>query len=205
MSAISYIVDGWGTGAPERENITQDTPVSVSGGGNAIGYAGTFSATATNVNGEYAAAYRNEGIDSPDIYYRLGGTGVDGDAIAAVQYTIRVVGPTTGALVPVHVMMSAYAGSLEVPGPVDGYYAPIIVDATAQVTLGYAEGDVPVGDPQLPYVQAYTDYDYRYFEGAAGYAAPVLDGNGDSFDGVVMIEANFDAAVDVSAEVSAQF
>jgi hypothetical protein len=46
MSATSYIVDGWGTGAPERENITQDTPVSVSGGGNAIGYAGTFSATA---------------------------------------------------------------------------------------------------------------------------------------------------------------
>jgi hypothetical protein len=38
-----------GDGAPERENITQDTPVSVSGGGNVIGYAGTFSATATNV------------------------------------------------------------------------------------------------------------------------------------------------------------
>jgi hypothetical protein len=59
MSATSYIVDGWGTGAPERENITQDTPVSVSGGGNAIGYAGTFCATATNVAGGYAAAYTN--------------------------------------------------------------------------------------------------------------------------------------------------
>jgi hypothetical protein len=63
---------------------------------------------------------------------------------------------------------------------------------------------VPVGDPQLPYVQAYTNYDYRYFQ-SAGYAAPVLDGNGDSFDGIVMIEANFDVAVDVVASASARF
>jgi hypothetical protein len=189
---------------PERQDITQDTPVSISGGGNAIGFAGTFSATATNVGGGYAAAYGNEGIDNPDTYNQLGGTGVDGDASAAVQYTIRVVGPTTGALVPVHVTMSAYAGSLDVPGPVDGYYAPVIASTEAQVTLGYAEGDVPVGDPQLPYVQAHTIYDYRYFE-SAGYAAPDLLGNGDTFDAIVMIEANFDVAVDVVAEVSARF
>jgi hypothetical protein len=180
MSATSYIVDGWGTGAPERENITQDMPVSVSAGGNTIGYyAGTFSATAAKLAGGYAAAYGNEGIDSPDTYYCLGGTGVDGDDIAAVQYKIRVVGPTTGALVPVHVTMSAYAGSLDVPGPADGYYAPILADTSAQVTLGYADGDVPVGDPQLPYVQAHTVYDYRYFTSGAGYAAPDLLGDGE--------------------------
>jgi PEP-CTERM motif len=27
--------------------------------------------------------------------------------------------------------MSAYAGALDVPGPVDGYYAPILADAAA--------------------------------------------------------------------------
>jgi hypothetical protein len=101
-------------------------PVSISGGGNAIGYAGTFSATATNVGGGYASAYANEGIDTPDTYNNTGGKGVGGDAAAAVQYTIRVVGPTTGALVPVHVTMSAYAGSLDVPGPVGSYYPPFL-------------------------------------------------------------------------------
>jgi hypothetical protein len=46
-------------------------PVSISGGGNAIGYAGTFSATATNVGGGYASAYANEGIDTPDAYNNI--------------------------------------------------------------------------------------------------------------------------------------
>jgi hypothetical protein len=35
--------------------------------------------------------------------------------------------------------------------------------------------------------------------------APDLLGNGDSFDGTVMIEANFDVAVDVFASAQAQF
>jgi hypothetical protein len=73
------------------------------------------------------------------------------------------------------------------------------------VTLGYAEGDVPVGDPQLPSVEASTVYGSRYFTSGAGYPAPDLLGNGDSFDGTVMIEANFDVAVDVFASAQAQF
>jgi PEP-CTERM motif len=213
MSATSYIVSGGATGAPPEQNIPEDVPVSISGGGNAPGYAGTFSATATNVGGGYASAYANEGIgalETYNTYINDGGKGVGGDASAAVQYTIRVVGPTTGALVPVRVTMSAYAGSLDVPGPVvdiygRGYYAPIVADAEAEVTLGYAEGDVPVGDPQLPSVEAETVYDYRYFDSGAGYPAPVLLGNGESFDGIVMIEANFDVEVDVAASAQAQF
>ncbi len=179
MSATAYIVDGFVTGAPERQDITQDTPVSVSGGGNAIGYAGAFSATATNVNGGYAAAYANEGIGNANDYNNEGGADVGADATAAVQYTIRIVGPTTGALVPVDVDMFAYAGSLNVPGPVDGNYAPINVGATAQVSVAYAEGDVPVGAPEtLAFVQAYTDYDYRYFEGVAGSIARLFSATG---------------------------
>jgi PEP-CTERM motif len=208
MSATSYIVSGGATGAAPQQDVPEDVPVSISGGGNATGYAGTFSATATNVGGGYASAYANEGIgalETYNTYINDGGKGVGGDASAAVQYTIRVVGPTTGALIPVHVMMSAYAGSLDVPGPVGSYYPPVLADAEAEVTLGYAEGDVPVGDPQLPSVEAETVYDYRYFTSGAGYPAPDLLGNGDSFDGIVMIEANFDVAVDVFASAQAQF
>ena len=208
MSATTYLVDGNATGYtgnPTDQGYSSATPISISGGGNALGYAGTFSATATNVNGGYASAYANESIGNIDDYNKPLATGVSGDASAAVQYIMRVDGPTTGALVPVIVKMTAYAGSLDVPGPVDGYYAPVIAHTSAQVSVSYAEGDVPVGAPEsLAFVQAHTSYDYRYFE-SAGYAAPDLDGNGDTFDGVVMMEANFDIAVDVEADASAQF
>jgi PEP-CTERM motif len=91
------------------------------------------------------------------------------------------------------------------PGRSAAITPPVLADAEAEVTLGYAEGDVPVGDPQLPSVEASTVYDYRYFTSGAGYPAPDLLGNGDSFDGIVMIEANFDVEVDVAASAQAQF
>ncbi len=70
----------------------------------------------------------------------------------------------TGALVPVHINAIASAGSLAVPDPVDDYYAPIIADTDAQVSVQYAEGDVPVGAPEfLAYIYADTHYDYCYF------------------------------------------
>ncbi len=102
------------------------------------------------------------------------------------------------------------ATSLDVPGPVggpDGYNAPVVAGAEAQASVSYAEGDVPIGAPEdLAFVQAYTNYDYRYFvDGGSGYAAPVLLGNTQSLDEEVMAEANFDVTVNVDAEAGAQF
>ena len=54
----------------------------------------------------------------------------------------------TGALIPVHINAIASAGSLDVPGPVGDYYAPIEASTGAQVSVQYAEGDVPVGADQ---------------------------------------------------------
>ncbi len=201
MSA-TYDVDGWATGLPQDDESSGATPDSVSGGDNGA----TFTANATNVGGGSVSVFASEGIsdvtnynNGSDNYY-----GIDGRALADVKYTIRVVGPTTGALIPVHINMTASAGSLDVPDPVGDYYAPVIAGAEAGVVLNYAEGDVPVGDPQLPYVVAGTSYDYRYFDGS-GYSAPVLLGNSQTFDKEVMIEANFDVAVDVFASAGTQF
>ena len=75
------------------------------------------------------------------------------------------------------------------------------------MSVSYAEGDVPIGAPEdLAFVQAYMNYDYRYFvDGGSGYAAPVLLGNTQSLDEEVMVEANFDVTVNVDAEAGAQF
>ena len=61
------------------------------------------------------------------------------------------------------------------------------------MSVSYAEGDVPIGAPEdLAFVQAYMNYDYRYFvDGGSGYAAPVLLGNTQSLDEEVMVEAQF--------------
>jgi hypothetical protein len=203
MSATTYNVDGWATGLPADNQSSSGAPDSVSGAANGA----TFTATATNVDGGTVSVFASEGIsDVPDYNSSDLPYGLDGRATASVMYTIRVSGPVTGALIPVHIHMTATAGSLDVPDPVGYYYAPVIAGASAGVLLGYAEGDVPVGDPQLPYAVASTNYDYRYFvDGGAGYAAPVLLGNTDTFDEEVMIEANFDVAVDVFAEVQTQF
>jgi hypothetical protein len=206
MSA-TYNVDGWATGLAEDNETNGDTPDSASGAAQGA----TFTADATNINGGSASAFASEGIaDVPDYngdaglhYY-----GLDGRALADVMYTIRVSGPVTGALVPVHITMIASATSLDVPPPVggvSGYYAPVVAGASAGVEVSYAPGDAPVGAyGDLADIDAFTSYNYRYYEGGGG-SAPVLLGNTQTFDQEVMVAANFDVAVDVFASATAQF
>jgi hypothetical protein len=206
--SATYFVDGYATGlAAGREQITQDTPVSI--GGAAEG--ATFTANASNANGGSVSVFASEGIGdltgyngSPgDHYY-----GLDGDALADVKYTIRVNGPVTGALVPVHITALASATSLDVAGPVDGAYAPVTAGADAAFQVQYAEGDLPVGVANngiLVDIQAYTSYDYRHFTNPLDYPAPVLLGNSTPFNGEVMIAANFDVAVNIVASAGAEF
>jgi hypothetical protein len=220
MSA-TYTVNGFATGEPAQTTISQDTPDSVSGGQEGA----TFAADATNVGGGSVSASASEGIsDVPDYndsagshYYGLGGS-----AGAYVTYTMRVSGPVTGALIPVHITMTASASSLDVPPPVGGprgYYAPVIASASAGVNLSYAELGVPAGatvddgNGDIANVSASTSYDYRHFlngfvDGVGDpdvYPAPVLQGNSQTFDEEVMMAANFDVFVVVDAGAAAQF
>jgi hypothetical protein len=204
MSA-TYYVDGSGTGAPEQ-TISQDTPDSISGGQEGT----TFSANATNVGGGSVSVFASEGLSDVTDYNNSVGShyyGLRGAATATVNYTIRVSGPVTGALIPVHINAIASAGSLDVPDPVGDYYAPIIASTEAQVQVEYAEGDAPVGAyGDLAFIYAYTHYDYRYFaDPAPGYAAPVLLGNTITFNDEVLIEANFDVSVLVYANAGEDF
>jgi hypothetical protein len=204
MSA-TYYVDGSGTGAPEQ-TISQDTPVSISGGQEGT----TFSGSATNVGGGSVSAFASEGISDITDYNNSAGShyyGLESGVTAIVSYTIRVSGPVTGALVPVRINAIASAGSLDVPDPVSGYYAPIIAGTGADVQVQYAEGDAPVGASGfLAFIYADTNYDYRYFvDPGEGYAAPVLLGHSDSIDQEVLIAANFDVDVRVIASAGAGF
>jgi hypothetical protein len=203
MSAATYNVDGWATGLAQDAQSSGAAPGSVTGAANGA----TFTANATNVDGGSVSVFASEGVSDVTGYNDTGlQYGLLGRALASVMYTIRVSGPVTGALIPVHIHMTASAGSLDVPDPVGDYYAPVTASAEAGVLLGYAEGDVPVGDPQLPFVEASTSYDYRYFvDGGAGYAPPVLLGNTKTFDEEVMIEANFNVFVDVFGEAQTDF
>ena len=71
--------------------------------------------------------------------------------------------------------------------------------------MSYAPGDAPVGAyGSLADIDAFTSYNYEYYEGGGG-SAPVLLGNTQTFDQEVLIAGNFDVAVDVFASGSAQF
>ena len=158
--------------------------------------------TATNVGGGYASAYAAEGIADTDAYnYGTGsanGPEIVGNSKSSVHYTIEVVGPTTGALVPVVVTMFAHVDELSIPGPVGGvYYAPIIAGAGAEVTLDYANFDA-----QLPYVDVGTSYNYQYYTEGDVDAAPNVSSKSDNFDGVVMFEANEPINVSIFAEAN---
>ena len=117
--SATYNVDGWATGLAQDVEFSEDTPDSAYGAAQGA----TFVASAMNLNGGSASVFVSEGIsDVPDYngdatlhYY-----GLDGRALADVMYMIRVSGPVTGALVPVHIMMTASAASLDVPPPVGG-------------------------------------------------------------------------------------
>jgi hypothetical protein len=220
MSA-TYYLDSFATGEAEATDITQDTPVSLSGGGEGA----TFTGSATNVGGGSASAYASEGISDVPDYNNSAGShyyGLGGDVDVAVHYTMRVSGPVTGALVPVRITMTASAPSLEVPPPVggpQGYYAPVIAGAGAAVDLSYSEVGVPGGatvddnNGDIAGVFASTSYDYRHFlngfvDGVGDpdvYPAPELQSNSETFDEEVMVAANFDILVVVDASAGVQF
>jgi hypothetical protein len=220
MSA-TYTVDGFAAGEPAQTTISQDTPDSISGGLEGA----TFTANATNVGGGSVSVFASEGIsDVPDYNDSAGSHyyGLDGSASAYVTYTMRVSGPVTGALVPVHITMTASAPSLDVPPPVggpQGYYAPVIASASAGVNLSYSELGVPGGatvddnNGDIANVSASTSYDYRHFlngfvDGVGDpdvYPAPDLQSNSQTFDEEVMMAANFDVLVVVDAGAGAQF
>jgi hypothetical protein len=206
MSA-TYYVNGYGTGEPGQITISQDTPDSIRGGQEGT----TFSASATNVGGGSVSVFASEGLSDVTDYNNSVGShyyGLDGEATATVNYTIRVSGPVTGALVPVHINAIASAGTLDVPDPVGNYYYPPIVAGTdAQVQVEYAEGDAPVGAyGDLAFIYASTHYDYHYFvDPAPGYAAPVLLGNTSKLNQEVLIAANFDVDVRVIASAGEDF
>jgi hypothetical protein len=129
MSA-TYSVDGFSTGN-EGEASSGDAPRSVSGGGNAAGFGGVFSATATNVGGGSVTASASEGISDVNRYTFSGDEdGVVGESEAGVQYAIEIVGPTTNALIPVDVTMLAHADALSLPF-IDGFANSIVGFASA--------------------------------------------------------------------------
>jgi hypothetical protein len=100
MSA-TYYVDGQSTGLPADDTISQDTPDSITGGEEGA----TFTANATNVGGGSVSVFASEGLSDVPDYNNSAGShyyGLGGGATATVNYTIRVSGPVTGALVPVH-------------------------------------------------------------------------------------------------------
>jgi hypothetical protein len=205
-AGVEYIVTGDATGHPEV-NVDQDTPASITGGGNAIGYAGSYTANASNSDSGSVSAFGSEGITSIDAFNDNGlGTpgGVQGGGFATVEYIIRVSGPTTGALVPVHITANVTAGSISgIPAPIGGvfgYYAPIEASAQASMYLSYTEGDVPVGDPQLPFANVSTHYNSQVPD-----VENVVLGKSEAFNQEVMIEANFDVRVQLIASASAQY
>ncbi|HEY1779165.1 MAG TPA: PEP-CTERM sorting domain-containing protein [Roseiarcus sp.] len=205
MSA-TYYVNAGATGLPQGILYSGATPYSTGGGADGA----TFTANTSNADGGSVSVFASEGVG--DIGAYNGGLdhpyGLSGDAIADIKYTIRVVGPTSGALVPVHIRATVGVTSLVVPAPVggpSGYYAPVEAGADGQVSVAYAEGDAPIGAPAfLAFVQTSTNYDYRYFEGV-GYAAPQVLGNARTFDEEVMVAANFDVAVNINASAGADF
>ncbi|MBV9910822.1 MAG: PEP-CTERM sorting domain-containing protein, partial [Hyphomicrobiales bacterium] len=206
MSA-TYYVDGWATGLAQDVEYSQDTPASATGAAEGA----TFTANASNANGGSVSVFASEGIGDLTGYNGSAGNhyyGLDGRADADVRYTIRVSGPVTGALIPVHIQAVVSATSLDVSGPVNGYYAPILAGADAQFQVEYAEGDLPIGaqnDGILVDAIASTNYDYRYFVDGAGYSAPVVLGNTQDYDQEVMVAANFDVTVNIVAGAGAQF
>jgi hypothetical protein len=208
MSAATYGVSGGSTGS-EAEESTGDTPRTVSGGGNAAGFGGTFSATATGVAGGSVTVSASEGITDVNSYIFSGAGSVQGGSVATVRYTFEIVGPANGGLpvlIPVDVTMLAHVSAPSLPFEV-GDDAPSIVELSdAGVGLNYASGFFSDNLPMLPGVSVGTHDDYKFFlAGDTGTAAPVVDAQTDQFDGVVMMAANEPITVSLFAEVDVRF
>ena len=157
MSA-TYYIGASATGGPQPD-ITQDTPLSLSGAGEGA----TFTGNATDANGGTASAFASEGISNVTDYNNSLYShyyGIDGGVTSVVKYTIRISGPVTGELVPIHITANASAGSLAIP---DDVYAPIIAGAGSSVSVQYAGDDTPVGAPDNgTLVDVYADTQYNY-------------------------------------------
>jgi hypothetical protein len=198
--SATYSVIGSATGLPE-DYRTSGAPESITGGDNGT----TFTANATNVNHGTVSVFASEGIaDVPDYNDTESAhpTGIKGGGFGVVEYTMQVMGPTTGALVPVHMILNASVGSLDIPPPVGGakgYYAPVVASAVSEVTVEYAQGAAPIGAPEsLASALATNYYDYRF-------ANTGLLGNSDTFNQEVLVAAGSDLVVYVSASASTEF
>jgi hypothetical protein len=90
-----------------------------------------------------------------------------------VSYTIRVIGPATNSLIPVHVTLTASVGAPNVPAgtPDDPYDNGIVVQSSAQVFLDYLEGLLNL--PALPFVGVASRYDYRYYTDPGNIPPPL--------------------------------
>jgi hypothetical protein len=201
--SATYFVSGTATGEPTGVNYQGDAPASFSepAGDSAIAGAG-FSATASNLGGGSAAVSAN--IFIGDFTQFSSQFGLKGGGLAAVQYTIRIVGPATSALIPVHVNMIASVGGLQIFnfGPEDPDEIPIEASASADVLLSYANDLENV--PTLPDVIATNNYDFRFFS-QTGIPAPQVEGETERFSDVVMMAPNEDIQVLVDTQASAEF
>jgi hypothetical protein len=188
---------------PPTSTIKAITPASFTepAGDSAIAGAG-FSGAASNLGGGSASFSAN--IFIGDFTQFSSQFDLIGGGSADVQYTIRIVGPATSALIPVHVSMVASVGGLQILnlGPEDPDEIPIEASAAADVVLSYANDLENV--PTLPDVIATNNYDYHFFLGT-GVPAPETGAQTQSFDGVVMMAPNEDIDVLVSAQASAEF
>jgi hypothetical protein len=106
--SATYFVNGTATGRPTNVDYQGDTPASFTepAGDSAIAGAG-FSGTASNLGGGSASFSAN--IFIGDFTQFSSQFDLIGGGSADVQYTIRIVGPATSALIPVHVSMVASA------------------------------------------------------------------------------------------------
>ena len=97
--SATYFVNGGATGQPTGVNYQGDAPASFNepAGDSTIAGAG-FSATASNLGGGSASVSTN--IFIGDFTQYSSQFDLRGGGLAAVQYTIRIVGPATNALIP---------------------------------------------------------------------------------------------------------
>ena len=195
--SATYFVNGGATGQPTGVNYQGDAPASFTepAGDSAIAGAG-FSATASNLGGGSASFSAN--IFIGDFTQFSSQFDLIGGGSADVQYTIRIVGPATSALIPVDVNMVASVGGLQILnlGPEDPDEIPIEASAAADVVLSYANDLENV--PTLPDVIATNNYDYHFFLGT-GVPASQTGAQTQSFDSVVMMAPNEDIQVLVDA------
>jgi hypothetical protein len=185
MSATTYTLGLGGAGQTAGVDYTGDAPKSAESGGDG----GVDTGSVSNDHGGASSVFASYGVSNPRDCCGIIGEGAG--AQASVTYTMRIVGPATGAvtLVPIIVSETASAGSIAgIPG--DGSL-DVEADDGASVTLFYASP--PPNAPALPQVQASTFYD------SETPTRTQLLGNTDSFTGVVMMAANEDIVVKVSA------